>query len=86
MRNGTICVNGTTITTIQNGTHHIEWKGDLASLTTDESVTCGNVQGDVQCGGSLRCEDVGGSVNAGGSVRSGTVGGSVNAGGSVRVN
>lgn len=59
-------------------------EGTIGSLTTDASVTCGLVSGDVSAGGSVKCDSVGGSVNAGGSVRCEKVGGSINAGGSVR--
>jgi len=59
-------------------------EGSLVDLTTDASVQCGLVTGNISAGGSVNCGDVRGSVNAGGSVRAGDITGSVNAGGSVR--
>jgi cytoskeletal protein CcmA (bactofilin family) len=43
----------------------------------------GDVEGNVQSGGSVTCDDVKGSVMAGGSVDCDDVGGSISAGGSV---
>jgi hypothetical protein len=59
-------------------------QGVLGELSTDASVTCGQVLGNVSAGGSVRCDQISGSVTAGGSVNCGNVGGSVSAGGSVR--
>ena len=58
-------------------------EGTISELTTDASVSCGDVTGNVRAGGSANCRRVGGSVNAGGSVNCDAVGGSVTAGGSV---
>ncbi len=58
-------------------------EGEVRDLRSDASITCGNVNGNVNAGGSVVCNGVGGSVNAGGSVRAGSIGGSVMAGGSV---
>jgi len=57
--------------------------GDIENLVTDASVTCQNVTGYVEAGGSVRCGDVGDNVDAGGSVTCGNVQGNVDAGGSV---
>lgn len=86
IRNGTVTVDGITITTGLVGDVHVKFDGDLASLQSDGSVTCGNVHGDVSAGGSVQCGDVGKGINAGGSVRAGKVGGSMSAGGSIKVN
>lgn len=59
-------------------------EGVIGSLTTDASVNCGEVRGDVKAGGSVNCDGVGGSITCGGSVNCDAVGGSVMAGGSVR--
>lgn len=83
--NGVIKVDGKVIEEGLSGTVKIEWQGDLASLTSDGDVTCGNIQGDVQVGGSLRCGDVGKSATVGGSVQCGPIRGDLVAGGSVRV-
>ncbi len=80
--NGVVTVDGKQVANIQTGTT-IKWEGPLATLTSDESVSCGDVKGDVRAGGSVSCDKVDGSVNAGGSVSCGRVGGSVCAGGSV---
>lgn len=92
---------------VQNG-KHLENKiceirvisGTIGALRTDASVTCkdvtgnvdaggsvtvnGSVGGDVDAGGSVNCGSVSKSVDAGGSVNCGGVGGNVDAGGSVR--
>lgn len=47
------------------------------------SVTCHNISGYVDCGGSCNCGDVGGYVDCGGSCNCGNIKGSVDAGGSV---
>lgn len=60
-------------------------EGAIHNLTTDASVTCGAVNGNVSAGGSVHCDNVQGSVNAGGSVHCESVGGSVNAGGSIKM-
>ena len=59
-------------------------EGVINSLTTDGSVNCGEVHGNIKAGGSVNCDDVGGSINCGGSVNCDAIGGSVIAGGSVR--
>lgn len=59
-------------------------EGTIGHLTSDASVTCGEVRGNVTAGGSVQCDGVGGSINAGGSVQCGAVGGPVNVGGSIR--
>lgn len=67
-----------------SGVVKLELTGDLASLKTDASVTMsGNVQGDVDAGGSVACGNVGKDVDAGGSVNCDNIGGNVDAGGSV---
>lgn len=59
-------------------------EGLLGSLSSDASVVCGEVRGDVNVGGSVTCRGVGGSVTAGGSVNCGDVQGSARAGGSIK--
>lgn len=58
-------------------------EGTPVSLTTDASVHCGEVAGEVRAGGSVSCGAVKGNVSAGGSVKCGNVGGDVSAGGSI---
>lgn len=81
-----VFVDGKVVKDGLSGIVKVEFKGDLASLQSDSSVVVhGNVQGDVDAGGSIECGDVGGSVDAGGSVRSSKVGGNIDAGGSVSI-
>lgn len=84
--NGVVTVDGVRQDMkLDNGPTEIRiLEGALVNLTTDASVNCNEVKGNVQAGGSVQCDNVGGSVNAGGSVQCDDVGGSVNAGGSVR--
>lgn len=61
----------------------IQVEGELGELTTDASVNCGEVRGNIEAGGSVNCDTVGGDISAGGSVNCDTVHGNINAGGSV---
>ena len=83
--NGTVKVNGISIKTGLSGSVDIKWEGELASLTTDGSVECQDVKGDVDAGGSVQCRDIGGSVDAGGSVSGHNITGNIDAGGSVSI-
>jgi hypothetical protein len=58
-------------------------EGVVENITTDLSVNCLNVEGDVNAGGSVNCDTVRGNVSAGGSVNCDDVKGDVQAGGSV---
>ena len=58
-------------------------EGTLASLTTDASVVCGDVAGDVKANGPVTCDNVGGNVNANGPVTCDDIGGNVSAMGPV---
>ena len=72
------------IATIRELDLKIEWSGPLASLRVSKgSVTCGNVEGDVDAGDSVSCDSVGGSIDAGDSVTCDDVGGDVSAGSDV---
>lgn len=83
--NGTVIIDGKQQAVPVNGVVEVRvLEGSIGELTTDASVSCGEVRGNVQAGGSVNCNAVGGSVSAGGSVNCGSVGGLVNAGGSVR--
>jgi len=81
IRDGVVTVDGNKITEVDQV--KIQWEGDLASLETDQSVSCGDVDGDVKAGGSVNCDSVGGSVDANGSANCDSVKGDVKAGGSV---
>lgn len=61
----------------------ISWDGPVRDLSSDFSVSCGDVQGSVNAGSDVTCDGVGGSVNAGSDVTCDSVGGSVTAGGDV---
>jgi hypothetical protein len=83
--NGQISIDGKTIDDNLSGEVHIIWEGDLANLTTDGSVTCNDVHGNVSSGGSANIGgNVGGNIFSGGSANiTGNVSGSVSAGGSI---
>jgi hypothetical protein len=85
VKNGQIIVDGKPFEAgeITNGILEIRVEGVLGELVTDRSVTCTEVQGDVDAGGSVSCTNVGGSVDAGGSVNCGDITGNVDAGGSI---
>lgn len=58
IRNGTLYVSGASVASGLNGTVHIIWEGELASLETDASVECQNVYGNVTAGHSVHCKSV----------------------------
>jgi len=62
-------------------------EGSIGTLDAGGSVSCENVTGNVDCGGSANVSgNVGGNVDAGGSVNvGGNCSGSIDAGGSVRI-
>lgn len=80
--NGKVVLDGVAVDTAEN-VLRMEVTGTLNNLTTDMSVSCASVNGNVEAGGSVNCDNVGGSVAAGGSVNADSIGGSVSAGGSV---
>lgn len=84
--NNQILVNGEPVADDLSGIVTIKWEGGLASLQTDCSVECGDVQGSVSAGGNVKCNDINGNINAGGSVKCRDIGEHVNAGGSVKCN
>ncbi len=57
-----------------------QYEGPLLNLESQVDVYCGDVAGNVSCGGDVTCGDVGGHVNAGGDVNCGDVEGNVTAG------
>jgi hypothetical protein len=83
--NGVVTVDGVVQDQKVSGVVEIRiLEGSPINITTDASVNCGDVKGEVSAGGSVNCDDVGGNVSAGGSVNCDVVGGNVRAGGSVR--
>ena len=80
--NGQVIVGGNKIIDIPDTT--IRWEGDLASLQCDQSVTCGDVHGELSAKGSVTCGNVNGSVRAGGSVKCDDVGSGITCAGSVK--
>lgn len=87
IRNGVVKIDGVVQENIDaKGVMEIRVVGTLTNLTTDASVNCNAVTGNVSAGGSVNCDDIGGNVSAGGSVNCDDVGGNVVAGGSVRCN
>ena len=85
VKNGNVYVDGKLISENKGSeVVKIEWKGPLASLKSDVSVSVdGDIHGNVDAGGSVNCKDVGKDVNAGGSITCANVNGNVDAGGSV---
>jgi len=82
--NGVVKVDGVTIESGLQGVVEVKWEGPIAILSTDASVTCGDVGGNVSAGGSVHSENIQGSVTAGGSVHAGDISGGVTAGGSIK--
>lgn len=58
----------------------ISWNGDVDGVLSQVSVSCGNVNGDVDASGSVSCGNVDGDVDAGTDVTCGDVDGDVDAG------
>ena len=84
--NGTVVVGDSTLITGLEGSVHLQWEGDLASLKTDSSVECRDVKGNVNAGGRVTCNNIEGSVNANGRVEGrGHIGKSVTANGRVTI-
>lgn len=47
----------------------VEVRGDVnGNIDCGGSVVCGNITGDIDCGGSVTCSEVKGDIDAGGSV------------------
>ncbi len=66
------------------GVVRVELSGDIKEVKTDSSLHVhGDVQGNVEAGGSIQCGNVTGHVKAGGSVHCKDVSGHINAVGSV---
>lgn len=83
--NGRVIIDGKDVTdkNMPKTVLEIHVTGTLASLTTDKSVSCDNINGNVIAGGSVNCDDIKGNVYAKGSVNCDDVGGSVRANGSI---
>ncbi len=60
------------------------YEGPALDIESRISVTCGNVEGDVDAGCNIFCGNVGGDVDAGSNVNCGDVGGDIDAGGDVK--
>lgn len=59
-------------------------EGTIQELSSDGSVTCNDVKGNVSAGGSVKCGSVGGNASAGGSINCDGIAGNAVAGGSIR--
>ena len=59
---------------------HFVYEGPALNVSSDLSVTCGDVEGDVDAGADVRCGAVGGDVDAGANVNCTYVSGAVDAG------
>lgn len=84
--NGQVTIDGVLVEGDEplTGVVKIEVDGDLKNLTTDASVNCKSVHGNVEAGGSVHCENIKGDADAGGSIHCDNVGGDADAGGSVK--
>ena len=82
--NGVVKVDGVTVESGLQGVVEVKWEGPIAILSTDASVTCGDVGGNVTAGGSVHSGNIQGSVNAGGSIHAGDISGNASAGGSIK--
>ncbi len=83
---GRVIIDGVVQEQSLNGVAEVRvLEGVINKLTTDASVRCDTVNGDVNASGSVNCGSVAGDVKAGGSVNCGPVQGSVKAGGSVNM-
>jgi len=60
-----------------------EYDGPALNVSSDFSVSCGDVDGTVSAGSNVSCGDIDGSVNAGGNLDCGDIDGSVIAGGTI---
>ena len=65
------------------GRVEIHWRGSVENLRCDCNLTCDQVQGNVEAGGTVNCDEVQGNVYAGGNVNCDEVQGNVQAGGNV---
>jgi len=82
--NNTVFIDGKKVDDEISREIEIKIEGIVGNIKTDYGhVTCQDVKGNVNAGGSVRCENVEGDVDAGGSIRCGDVGKNVDAGGSV---
>jgi hypothetical protein len=84
IRNGVVTIDGIRQDGTVSGLVEIRvLEGVIENLTTDASVHCGEVTGNVRAEMSVTCGDVGGDVRSGMSVTCGDVTGSVDAGMSI---
>lgn len=60
-----------------------QYEGPALNIVSHISVTCGDVEGDVDAGGNISCGNIGGDADAGTYISCGNVSGDVDAGGSV---
>ena len=61
----------------------VHWHGPALDVFCDCNLICGDVQGNVEAGGTVNCDEVQGSVQASGNVNCDEVQGNVRAGGNV---
>lgn len=70
IRNGKVIMDGNTIQKCSSGDIRVVIEGDVNNIDCDVSVTVrGNVDGDIDAGGSVTCGNVSGDIDAGGSVK-----------------
>lgn len=84
--NGVVIVDGVRYGEQDFGKDILEIKvteGTIENLTSDRSITCLNVSGNIIAKGSVTCGNIGGNVDSTGSVTCDRINGSVRANGSV---
>lgn len=82
--NGTVTVDGKVIVTEIGATPEIKWEGPAANIRIDQgNLTCQDVSGDVEVGGSMKCRSISKSAQVGGSLTADSIEGNVTAGGSI---
>ena len=57
-----------------------QYEGPALNIVSSISVTCGDVEGDVDAGTHISCGNVGGDADAGGNISCGNIGGDADAG------
>lgn len=84
IKEGNIIVGGSCLAENIDANTTIQWEGPIGDVICHRSMNIsGNVDGNIDAGGSVTCQDVTGSVDAGGSINCNNVGGDADAGGSI---
>lgn len=84
--NGQVYVDGKLQDDFSDNQINLIINGDINNLTTDCSVTCKTVNGDIKAGSYVKCDNVGGNVNSGSYVKADVIKGSAKAGSYIKYN